>query len=60
MDLTVVDIEEDQLRAIYREPLVLIRPDQVIAWRGDGDGGAVQIIETILAHIVRPYVRLRA
>ncbi|ASS60302.1 FAD-dependent oxidoreductase [Rhizobium leguminosarum] len=51
MDLTVVDIKEDQLRAIYREPLVLIRPDQVIAWRGDGDGDAVQIIETVLGHI---------
>ncbi|MBY3348399.1 FAD-dependent oxidoreductase [Rhizobium laguerreae] len=51
MDLTVVDIEEDQLRAIYREPLVLIRPDQVIAWRGDGDDDAVQIIETVLGHI---------
>nr|WP_276314875.1 MULTISPECIES: FAD-dependent oxidoreductase [Rhizobium] len=51
MDITVVDIEEDQLRAIYREPLVLIRPDQVIAWRGDGDGDAVHIIETVLGHI---------
>ncbi|NKM36375.1 FAD-dependent monooxygenase [Rhizobium laguerreae] len=51
MDLTVVDIKEDQLRTIYREPLVLIRPDQVIAWRGDGDGDAVQIIETVLGHI---------
>ncbi|NEH57649.1 hypothetical protein GR198_18060 [Rhizobium leguminosarum] len=51
MDLTVVDIEEDQLPAIYREPLVLIRPDQVIAWRGDGDGDAVHIIETVLGHI---------
>lgn len=51
MDLTVVDIEEDQLRAIYREPLVLIRPDQVIAWRGDGDGDAVHIIETVLGQI---------
>ncbi|NZD63427.1 FAD-dependent oxidoreductase [Rhizobium sp. WYCCWR 11290] len=51
MDITVVDIEEDQLRAIYREPLVLIRPDQVIAWRGDGDGDTVHIIETVLGHI---------
>ncbi|MBY3503275.1 FAD-dependent oxidoreductase [Rhizobium laguerreae] len=51
MDITVVDMEEDQLRAIYREPLVLIRPDQVIAWRGDGDGDAVHIIETVLGHI---------
>ncbi|ANP90274.1 hypothetical protein BA011_40815 (plasmid) [Rhizobium leguminosarum] len=51
MDLTVVDIEEDQLRAIYRKPLVLIRPDQVIAWRGDGDGDAIHIVETVLGQI---------
>lgn len=53
MDLTVVDIDEDQLRAIYREPLALIRPDQVIAWRGDGDGDAVHIIETVLGQSKR-------
>ncbi|AUW47206.1 FAD-dependent oxidoreductase [Rhizobium leguminosarum] len=51
MDITVVDIEEDQLRAIYREPLVLIRPDQVIAWRGDDGRDAVHIIETVVGQI---------
>ncbi|NEJ17658.1 hypothetical protein GR211_32480 [Rhizobium leguminosarum] len=51
MDLTVVDIEEDQLWAIYREPLVLIRPDQVIAWRGDDGRDAVHIIETVVGQI---------
>ncbi|MBY3258826.1 FAD-dependent oxidoreductase [Rhizobium laguerreae] len=51
MDLTVVDIEEDQLPAIYREPLVLIRPDQVIAWRGHDGRDAVHIIETVVGQI---------
>ncbi|MFF0952142.1 FAD-dependent oxidoreductase [Rhizobium leguminosarum] len=51
MDLTVIDIEEDQLWAIYREPLVLIRPDQVIAWRGDDGRDAVHIIETVVGQI---------
>ncbi|MBY5530176.1 hypothetical protein E0H93_27530 [Rhizobium leguminosarum bv. viciae] len=51
MDLTVIDVEEDQLWAIYREPLVLIRPDQVIAWRGDDGRDAVHIIETVVGQI---------
>ncbi|UXT61245.1 FAD-dependent oxidoreductase (plasmid) [Agrobacterium fabrum] len=48
MDLTVVDVDEDQVREIYCQPLVLIRPDQVIAWRGDGGRDAVDIIEIAL------------
>jgi hypothetical protein len=35
MPLTVVDIEADDARAAYPEKLVLVRPDQHIAWRGD-------------------------
>jgi 2-polyprenyl-6-methoxyphenol hydroxylase-like FAD-dependent oxidoreductase len=34
LDLRVVRLEDDALRALYGAPLVLIRPDQVVAWRG--------------------------
>ncbi|CDZ32755.1 FAD-binding monooxygenase, PheA/TfdB family [Neorhizobium galegae bv. officinalis] len=51
MDLTVVDLEEDQLPGIYRKPLVLIRPDQVIAWRGDDGREADHIVETVLGQV---------
>ena len=32
--LTVVDIADRNARAIYERDLVLIRPDQHVAWRG--------------------------
>ena len=33
--LTVVSLDDDALRALYEQPLALIRPDQHVAWRGD-------------------------
>jgi hypothetical protein len=35
MPLTVVDRPEPELRDLYATSLVLIRPDQIVAWRGD-------------------------
>ncbi|HSV57599.1 MAG TPA: FAD-dependent oxidoreductase [Variovorax sp.] len=34
LDLQVVRLPDPQLRALYEAPLVLIRPDQIVAWRG--------------------------
>jgi hypothetical protein len=34
IDLHVADIPSDDVRALYEKPLALIRPDQVVAWRG--------------------------
>jgi hypothetical protein len=42
--LEVVDFGDDHARALYERDLVLIRPDQHVAWRGDTvprDPGAV-------------------
>jgi 2-polyprenyl-6-methoxyphenol hydroxylase-like FAD-dependent oxidoreductase len=33
--LTVVDIAEDRARDLYETDLALIRPDQIVAWRGN-------------------------
>jgi hypothetical protein len=33
--LTVLDISPDRLGAAFAEKLVLVRPDRIIAWRGD-------------------------
>jgi 2-polyprenyl-6-methoxyphenol hydroxylase-like FAD-dependent oxidoreductase len=36
LDLQVVRHESVELAALYEAPLVLIRPDQIVAWRGHG------------------------
>ena len=36
VDLTFVDLDSDEARDLYAADLALIRPDQVVAWRGDG------------------------
>jgi hypothetical protein len=33
--LTVVDVNVPEARELYRHKLVLARPDQHVAWRGD-------------------------
>ncbi|MBI3710311.1 MAG: FAD-dependent oxidoreductase [Proteobacteria bacterium] len=50
MSLKVVAIPSDDVRAFYEAPLALIRPDQVVAWRGASDVGANSIIATVLGH----------
>lgn len=40
LDLTVLDVPSPQARDLYEAPLVLIRPDQVVAWRGVADRDA--------------------
>jgi hypothetical protein len=34
LDLSVVRHAEASLRELYEAPLVLVRPDQIVAWRG--------------------------
>ena len=35
MPLAIVDIDDDSIASLYRKPLVLVRPDGHVAWRGD-------------------------
>jgi 2-polyprenyl-6-methoxyphenol hydroxylase-like FAD-dependent oxidoreductase len=36
LNFKVVDLESDEARDLYAADLALIRPDQVVAWRGNG------------------------
>jgi len=36
LDLTFVDLDSEEVRDLYAADLALIRPDQVVAWRGNG------------------------
>jgi len=48
LDLTVFDLTTDEARALYGAELALIRPDQVVAWRGGDDRAA----ESVLARLM--------
>jgi hypothetical protein len=48
MQLKVVDPLRDEARDLYRADLVLIRPDQVVAWRGNSDEAAADIVRRVL------------
>ncbi|MBX3609380.1 MAG: FAD-dependent oxidoreductase [Hydrogenophaga sp.] len=42
--LNVVALPNDALRERYEAPLVLIRPDQIVAWRGHDDASAEAVL----------------
>ena len=46
LDLAVVRQPGARLLELYEAPLVLIRPDQVVAWRGHGADGARAVLRT--------------
>jgi 2-polyprenyl-6-methoxyphenol hydroxylase-like FAD-dependent oxidoreductase len=48
LSLKVVDLFRDDARDVYEADLVLIRPDQVVAWRGNSEETAAEIIERVL------------
>ncbi|MCG8441953.1 MAG: hypothetical protein MI723_09095 [Caulobacterales bacterium] len=48
--LKVVAVDDAHAAALYERKLVLVRPDQHVAWRGDAppdDHAAARIIETV-------------
>jgi len=47
LDLAVFDLRTEEARELYGAELALIRPDQMVAWRGDGDSAA----ESVLARL---------
>jgi 2-polyprenyl-6-methoxyphenol hydroxylase-like FAD-dependent oxidoreductase len=48
MNLKVIDVFREDTRDLYEADLALIRPDQIVAWRGSRDEGAAEIIGRVL------------
>jgi hypothetical protein len=44
LDLAIVRLPASALRELYGAPLALIRPDQIVAWRGDRADVAQQVL----------------
>jgi len=47
IDLRVVRLPQPSLRELYAAPLVLIRPDQIVAWRGGDAADAVNVLSRV-------------
>jgi 2-polyprenyl-6-methoxyphenol hydroxylase-like FAD-dependent oxidoreductase len=50
IDLKVVRHAQPELLALYEAPLVLIRPDQIVAWRGHDDRQAQSVLAQALGY----------
>jgi 2-polyprenyl-6-methoxyphenol hydroxylase-like FAD-dependent oxidoreductase len=48
IDLTVVELDSPEGRQLYGAALTLIRPDQIVAWRGSGEGLEADAILSVL------------
>lgn len=49
IDLRVVRLQQPSLRELYEAPLALIRPDQIVAWRGVAADDAVSVLSRVTA-----------
>ncbi|MGE0498151.1 MAG: FAD-dependent oxidoreductase [Ramlibacter sp.] len=47
LDLRVVRLPQALLRDLYEAPLALIRPDQIVAWRGTSDREAASVLAQV-------------
>ncbi|MEQ9643799.1 MAG: FAD-dependent oxidoreductase [Alphaproteobacteria bacterium] len=47
LPLTVLDVPSPEARDLYDADLALIRPDQIVAWRGNDDRQAVEVIRRV-------------
>jgi 2-polyprenyl-6-methoxyphenol hydroxylase-like FAD-dependent oxidoreductase len=50
MPLSVVAIANDEARELYGADLALIRPDQIVAWRGNSTSGAANALRRAAGH----------
>lgn len=48
IDLAVVDVPLDEARDLYEASLALIRPDQIVAWRGNTANQAAFVLRDVL------------
>jgi hypothetical protein len=49
VSLTVVDVDDDRAQALYGDRLALVRPDQIVAWRGDVEARADAVWNRVLS-----------
>jgi 2-polyprenyl-6-methoxyphenol hydroxylase-like FAD-dependent oxidoreductase len=47
LDLRIVELNDPSARALYEADLALVRPDQIVAWRGGDDSGAAAILSDV-------------
>src|SRR5262245_12417224 len=50
LPLKVFDLKMPEARDVYAADLVLIRPDQIVAWRGNTDAQAAAIVAKLTGH----------
>ena len=50
MPLSIVAIPGDEARDLYGADLALIRPDQIVAWRGNSSSGAADALRRVSGH----------
>jgi 2-polyprenyl-6-methoxyphenol hydroxylase-like FAD-dependent oxidoreductase len=50
LPLKVVHLEGEHLKDLYEASLALIRPDQIVAWRGDSAQNAESVLKHVLGH----------
>lgn len=50
--LTIVPITNDQAKQLYGADLVLVRPDMMVAWRGDVQQDPLAILEVVTGRVV--------
>jgi 2-polyprenyl-6-methoxyphenol hydroxylase-like FAD-dependent oxidoreductase len=49
LNLKIVDLKTEQGRDLYAAELALIRPDQIVAWRGNSDTDAGEVFSQLMA-----------
>lgn len=47
LDLTIVDVDHADARDLYEADAALIRPDQIVAWRGTASCDALKVVATV-------------
>jgi len=60
MDLKIVRHTAPEIRALYEAPLALIRPDQIVAWRGHDASDAAVVLAQVGGGLVAGQIRSAA
>jgi 2-polyprenyl-6-methoxyphenol hydroxylase-like FAD-dependent oxidoreductase len=51
LDLTILDVPGDEARDLYGADLALIRPDQIVAWRGNDEAAAEAVLRQAIGFL---------